>query len=172
MAYLLDINIFFQALTTARTKRLGPFGHWGASTFMTALRYDRIDALWVFNGAANGDAFRVYVETQLVPTLRRGDIVIMDNLSSHKTKAVSAATRSASTRLLFLPPYSSDLNPIEQAFAKLKHFLRKDQPLNRDDLWKTSAPSWKSSSLKNARTASPTKAIKWVKLSAKRSRIR
>ena len=103
---------------------------------MAALRQDRIDAPWVLDGPADGDAFRAYVETQLVPTLNRGDIVIMDNLGSHKIEAVRAAIRGAGARLLFLPPYSPDLNPIEQAFAKLKRFLRKDQPRSRDDLWK------------------------------------
>ena len=103
---------------------------------MAALRQDRIDAPWVLDGPVNGDAFRVYIETQLVPTLNRGDIVIMDNLGSHKIEAVRTAIRGAGAHLLFLPPYSPDLNPIEQAFAKLKHFLRKDQPRSRDDLWK------------------------------------
>ena len=91
---------------------------------------------WVLDGPVNGDAFRAYVETQLVPTLNRGDIVVMDNLGSHKIEAVRAAIRGAGAHLLFLPPYSPDLNPIEQVFAKLKHFLRKDQPRTRDDLWK------------------------------------
>ena len=113
-----------------------PFGHWGTSTFMAALRQDRIDAPWVLDGPVNGDAFRAYVETQLVPTLNRGDIVIMDTPGSHKIEAVRAAIRGAGAHLLFLPPYSPDLNPIEQVFAKLKHFLRKDQPRTRDDLWK------------------------------------
>ena len=103
---------------------------------MAALRQDRIDAPWVLDGPADGDAFRAYVETQLVPTPDRGDIVVMDNLGSHKIEAVRAAIRGAGAHLLFLPPCSPDLNPIEQVFAKLKHFLRKDQPRTRDDLWK------------------------------------
>ena len=113
-----------------------PFGHRGTSTFMAALRQDRIDAPWVLDGPADGDAFRAYVETQLVPTLDHGDIVVMDTPGSHKTDAVRAAIRGAGARLLFLPPCSPDPDPIEQAFAKLKHFLRKDQPRSRDDLWK------------------------------------
>ena len=113
-----------------------PFGHWGTSTFMAALRQDRIDAPWVLDGPADGDAFRVYIETQLVPTLNRGEIVVMDTPGSHKIDAVRAATRGAGARLLFPPPCSPDPDPIEQAFAKLKHFLRKDQPRSRDDLWK------------------------------------
>ena len=113
-----------------------PFSHRFASTFVAALRHDRIDAPWVLDGPINGDAFRIYVETQLVPTLGRGDIVIMDNLGSHKTEAVRAAIRGAGAHPLFLPPCSPDLNPIEQVFAKLKHFLRKDRPRTRDDLWR------------------------------------
>ena len=84
---------------------------------------------------AKGAALRIYVETQLVPTLSRGDIVIMDN-SSHKTEAVRAAARGAGARLLFLPPCSPDLKLTEQVLAKLKPFLRTDQPRTRDDLWK------------------------------------
>ena len=103
---------------------------------MAALRQDRIDAPRVLDGPVNGDAFRAYVETQLVPTLNRGDIVIMDTPGSHKIDAGRTAIRGAGVHLLFLPPCSPDLNPIEQAFAKLKHFLRKDQPRTRDDLWK------------------------------------
>ena len=106
------------------------------STFIAAMRHDRIDAPWVPGGPADGDAFQAYVETQLVPTLGRGDIVIMDNLGSHKTDVVRAAVRGAGARLLFLPPCSPDLNPIEQVFAKLKHFLRKDQPRTQGGLWK------------------------------------
>jgi transposase len=102
-----------------------PFGHWHTMTFLAALRCDRIDAPWVVDGPINGAAFRLYVETELVPTLKPGDIVVMDNLGSHKGKAVRAAIRAAGARLLFLPPYSPDLNPIEQVFAKLKHLMRK-----------------------------------------------
>ena len=85
---------------------------------------------------ADGDAFRAYVETRLVPTPDRGDIVVMDTPGSRKIDAVRAAIRGAGARLLFLPPCSSDPGPIEQAFAKLKRFLRKDQPRSRDDPWK------------------------------------
>ena len=118
-----------------RVRVSAPFGHWNTSTFIAALRHDRIDAPWVPDGPADG-AFQAYVETQLVPTLGRGDIVIMDNLGSHKTEVLRAAIRGAGVRLLFLPPCSPDLNLIEQVFAKLKHFLRKDQPRTQGDLWK------------------------------------
>ena len=94
-----------------------PFGHWNTSTFIAALRHDRIDAPWVLNGPVNGEAFRVYAEQVLAPTLKPGDVVVMDNLGSHKVKEVREAIRNAGARLLFLPPYSPDLNPIEQASA-------------------------------------------------------
>jgi transposase len=94
-------------------------------TFLAALRHDRVTAPWLIDGPINGDSFRVYVERVLVPTLRPGDIVIMDNLGSHKSPAVRHAIRAAGARLFFLPKYSPDLNPIEQFFAKLKHWLRK-----------------------------------------------
>jgi transposase len=94
-------------------------------TFLAALRHDRIEAPWFLEGPIDGDSFRLYVEKVLVPTLRPGDIVIMDNLGSHKAKAVRQFIRAAGAKLFFLPKYSPDLNPIEQAFAKLKHFLRK-----------------------------------------------
>jgi len=94
-------------------------------TFLAALRHDRIEAPWLLEGPIDGESFRLYVEKVLLPTLRTGDIVIMDNLGSHKSKAVRQIIRSAGAKLLFLPKYSPDLNPIEQVFAKLKHLLRK-----------------------------------------------
>lgn len=102
-----------------------PFGHWNTMTFLAALRHDRVDAPWLVNGPINGERFLVYVEKVLVPTLSPGDIVIMDNLGSHKVKAVRQAIRGVGARLIFLPKYSPDLNPIEKFFAKLKHGLRK-----------------------------------------------
>ena len=102
-----------------------PHGRWKTTTFLAALRHDRIDAPWLLEGPIDGESFRTYVEKVLVPTLRKGDIVIMDNLGSHKGKAVRALIRSAGAKLFFLPKYSPDLNPIEQVFAKLKHLLRK-----------------------------------------------
>ena len=103
-----------------------PYGHWKTSTFIAALRCDRIEAPWLLDGPVNAAAFLTYVEKILSPTLRSGDLVIMDNLSSHKGKAVRQAIRAAGAKLLFLPKYSPDLNPIEQVFAKLKHLLRKE----------------------------------------------
>jgi transposase len=102
-----------------------PHGRWKTMTFLAALRHDRIDAPWFIEGPIDGASFRVYVEKVLLPTLRPGDVVIMDNLGSHKGKAVRQLIRSAGAKLFFLPKYSPDLNPIEQLFAKLKHFLRK-----------------------------------------------
>jgi putative transposase len=102
-----------------------PYGHWNTTTFLAALRHDRIDAPWLLEGPIDGDSFTTYVERILAPTLRPGDIVIMDNLGSHKSKAVRQLIRSAGAKLIFLPKYSPDLNPIEQVFAKLKHLLRK-----------------------------------------------
>jgi transposase len=92
---------------------------------LAALRHHRIDAPWLFDGPIDGESFRTYVEKVLVPTLHPGDIVIMDNLGSHKAKAVRQLIRAAGAKLFFLPKYSPDLNPIEQVFAKLKHLLRK-----------------------------------------------
>ena len=94
-------------------------------TFLGALRYDRLAAPCLFDGPINGECFRAYVEQILLPSLKPGDVVIMDNLGSHKGLAVRRAIRAADAKLLFLPPYSPDLNPIEQVFAKLKTLLRK-----------------------------------------------
>lgn len=102
-----------------------PYGHWNTMTFLAALRQDRIEAPWLIDGPINGERFLLYIEQVLVPTLKPGDIVIMDNLGSHKAKAVRKAIRNAGAYLIFLPKYSPDLNPIEQVFAKLKHLLRK-----------------------------------------------
>ena len=102
-----------------------PYGHWNTMTFLAALRNDRIDAPWLIDGPINGDLFLLYVQQVLVPALRPGDVVIMDNLGSHKGRAVRSAIRNAGAHLIFLPKYSPDLNPIEQVFAKLKHLLRK-----------------------------------------------
>jgi putative transposase len=102
-----------------------PHGHWKTMTFMAALRHDRIEAPWVLDGPINGESFKTYVETVLAPTLLPGDIVVMDNLGSHKGKAIRRAIRAVGAKLFLLPKYSPDLNPIEQVFAKLKHLLRK-----------------------------------------------
>ena len=102
-----------------------PHGRWKTMTFLAALRHDRIDAPWFIEGPIDGESFRTYVAKVLLPTLRPGDIVVMDNLGSHKGKAVRQLIRSVGAKLFFLPKYSPDLNPIEQVFAKLKHLLRR-----------------------------------------------
>jgi transposase len=112
-----------------------PFGKWRTLTFLAALRYDRIDAPCVLDGPINGQSFTAWVEQFLVPTLNPGDVVIMDNLGSHKGAAVRDAIRSVGARLLFLPPYSPDLNPIEQVFAKLKLLLRKAAERSVEATW-------------------------------------
>ncbi len=102
-----------------------PHGHWKTMTFIAALRCDRIEAPWILDGPINAEAFKTYVEKVLAPTLLPGDLVIMDYLGSHKGRAIRQAIRAAGAKLIFLPKYSPDLNPIEQVFAKLKHLLRK-----------------------------------------------
>lgn len=113
-----------------------PHGHWKTLTFIGALRHDRIEAPCVFDGPINGQSFTAYVEQILVPTLRPGDVVVLDNLGSHKGHAVRQAIRAAGAKLFFLPPYSPDLNPIEQVFAKLKHVMRKAAERSLEDTWK------------------------------------
>lgn len=109
-----------------------PHGKWTTLTFIAALRCDRITAPCVFDGPINGESFRAYVEQFLLPTLSAGDVVVMDNLGSHKSKAVRDAIRSVGAHRLFLPAYSPDLNPIEQVFAKLKTLLRRARARNID----------------------------------------
>ena len=109
-----------------------PHGHWKTATFLAALRNDRIEAPCLFDGPINGERFLAYVEQFLIPTLKRDDIVILDNLGSHKGKAARAAVKKAGARLMFLPKYSPDLNPIEQLFSKVKGFVRKAAPRSLD----------------------------------------
>jgi transposase len=113
-----------------------PHGRWRTQTFLAGLRCDRIEAPCVFDGPINGQKFLAYVEQVLVPTLKPRDVVIMDNLGSHKSKAVRKAIRAVGAHVLFLPPYSPDLNPIEQVFAKLKHLLRRAEARTTDDIWR------------------------------------
>jgi transposase len=114
-----------------------PFGHWKTSTFLAALRWDGVCAPAVFDGPINGRSFTAYVEQVLAPSLKRGDIVVLDNLGSHRGKPARAAIRAKGAHLLFLPPYSPDLNPIEQVFAKLKHLMRKARARAVDETWPT-----------------------------------
>ena len=115
-----------------RVRAKAPFGHWNTMTFVAALRHDRIDAPWLIDRPMNGAIFRHYVEKVLQPTLRPQDIVIMDNLGSHRSRAVRTAIRQVGAKLFLLPKYSPDLNPIEQVFAKLKQLLRKECARSRE----------------------------------------
>ena len=112
-----------------------PHGHWKTTTFIGALRCDGLTAPMVVDGAVNGDVFRAYVEQVLAPTLKPGDIVVLDNLQSHKVEGVRAAIEAEGAEVRYLPPYSPDMNPIEQAFAKLKTLLRKAEARTVDALW-------------------------------------
>ena len=113
-----------------------PHGHWRTMTFVAALRHDQLTAPCIFDGPINGTSFLAYVEQQLARVLRPGDIVIMDNLGSHKSRAVRDGIKAAGARLWFLPSYSPDLNPIEQAFSKIKHSMRTAQKRNLEDTWR------------------------------------
>jgi transposase len=119
----------------ARLVAAVPHGHWRTSTFLAGLRHDGMVAPAVFDGAINGAAFRAYVEQALAPTLTAGDIVVLDNLASHKVAGVREAVEARGASLIFLPPYSPDLNPIEPAFAKLKQMIRTAAPRAREGLW-------------------------------------
>lgn len=114
-----------------------PWGHWKTTTFVAGLRYDKISAPCVLDGAMDGPGFLTYVERILVPSLSEGDVVVMDNLPAHKVEGVRQLIEAANARLIYLPPYSPDLNPIELAFAKLKALLRKAAARTRDTLWDT-----------------------------------
>ncbi len=119
-----------------RLKGYTPHVHCNTMSFIAALRYDALTAPCVFDGPINGLSFRAYVEQLLVSTLNPGDIVIMDNLGSHKAKVIRDIIRAAGARLWFLPPYSPDLNPIEQTFAKIKHWMRMAQKRTIEEAWR------------------------------------
>jgi transposase len=112
-----------------------PHGHWKTTTFVAGLRSTALTAPCVIDGPMNGNAFLAYVEQILAPSLKPGDIVVLDNLSAHKVPGVREAIATADARLLYLPPYSPDFNPIEQLFAKLKALLRKAAERSVDALW-------------------------------------
>ena len=125
------------AATGQRLVAKVPFGHWKTMTFIAGLRCDGLCAPYVFDGPINGQNFLAWVEQCLAPTLKPGDIVVLDNLGSHKNRAVRQAIRAVGARLIFLPPYSPDLNPIEQVFAKLKTLLRKVDARSVEETWKS-----------------------------------
>ena len=112
-----------------------PHGHWKTTTFVGALRLSGMTAPMVIDGPMNGAWFLAYVHQVLAPTLKPGDVVIMDNLAAHKSTPIKDAMEAVGARLLFLPPYSPDLNPIENAFAKLKAMLRKAAARSIEQLW-------------------------------------
>ena len=112
-----------------------PYGHWKTTTFIAALRSDGLTAPTVVDGAVDGSIFLAYVRQQLIPTLRPGDIVVMDNLQSHKVVGVRQAIAAAGASVVYLPPYSPDFNPIEQVFAKVKAILRKKAERTVEGLW-------------------------------------
>lgn len=118
-----------------RLKAHAPYGHWKTQTFIAGLRAHGLTAPWVIDGPMNRAVFEAYVETQLAPTLQKGDIVILDNLSSHKSEKAELCIKAKGARLLFLPAYSPDLNPIEMAFSKLKAHLRGRGVRTIDALW-------------------------------------
>lgn len=122
-----------------RGKRLhaaAPFGHWGTQTFIAGLRHDGLTAPWVLDGPMNRTAFDIYIETQLAPTLSKGEVVMLDNLAVHKSAKAASLLKDCGAWFLFLPAYSPDLNPIEMAFAKLKAHLRKAKARSIGALWR------------------------------------
>ncbi len=113
-----------------------PFGHWHTQTFIAGLSHDGLIAPWVLDGAMNRDSFETYVMRELAPALRPGQIVVADNLSSHKSDRALNLLRAQGNDLIFLPPYSPDLNPIEMAFSKLKTLIRKAAARTYEALWR------------------------------------
>lgn len=126
-----------RSLSGTRVTAKVPHGHWKTTTFLAALRTSGLTAPVVVDGAINGEIFLAYVQQHLAPTLRPGDIVIMDNLSSHKRAGVREAIEAAGAKLLYLPPYSPDLNPIENAFSKFKWLLKSVSERTVEALWET-----------------------------------
>ena len=119
-----------------RLKAYAPHGKWRTMTFVGALRHDQLTAPCGFDGPINGTCFKAYVQQVLLPALNPGDIVTMDNLGSHKAKVIREMIKEAGARLWFLPPYSPDLNPIEQTFSQIKHWMRMAQKRSREETWK------------------------------------
>ena len=128
-----------RSLRGARLEADAPFGHWRTQTFIAGLRVDELTAPWVLDGPMNRAAFETYIETQLAPCLQPGEVVIADNLSSHKSAVAQAFLKAQGNWLLFLPPYSPDLNPIEMAFSKLKAHLRRMKARTFDTLFESVA---------------------------------
>jgi transposase len=119
-----------------RLRLSAPFGHWKTHTFIAGLRCHELSAPWIIDGPITRLSFEVYIETQLAPTLHKGDVVILDNLAVHKSEKAAQYLKQRGAWFLFLPPYSPDMNPIEQAFAKIKAHLRKAEARTFDALWR------------------------------------
>ena len=117
-----------------------PAGHWKTTTMLAAIGLDGVEAPWTLDGAMDADAFLVYVEHVLVPTLGGGEIVVLDNLSSHKHPGVAALIESAGAEVWYLPPYSPDMNPIEMVFSKIKQSLRTLKRRTKEALWQSMQP--------------------------------
>ena len=128
-------RLYGRAPRGERCRAAVPYGHWKTTTFTAGLRAGGLAAPMILDGPMDGDAFRAYVTQVLVPELERGDVVVMDNLPAHKVSGVRNAIEAAGAKLLYLPPYSPDLNPIEMAFAKLKALLRAAAARTIPDLW-------------------------------------
>ena len=124
------------ALVGQRLIDHAPFGHWNTQTFIAGLGHDGLIAPWVLDGAMNRASFETYVEKELVPALKPGQVVVADNLSSHKSPRVVELLAAKGCEIIFLPPYSPDLNPIEMAFSKLKTLIRKAAARTYQTLWK------------------------------------
>lgn len=133
------VRAYGRSLGGSRLVGAAPHGHWKTTTFVAGLRSTGIVAPLALDRPMTGELFRAYVEQILAPTLQRGDVVVMDNLSAHKVAGVRDAIVAVGASVLYLPPYSPDLNPIEQVFAKLKAILRKAAARSRDALWDTIA---------------------------------
>ena len=129
------IRLRGRALRGRRLRGSAPHGHWKITTFTAGLRAGGVTAPMVLDGPMNAECFKAYVNQVLVPTLKPGDIVVMDNLSAHKSEDIRSAIEAAGAELRYLPPYSPDLNPIEQAFSKLKAHLRKHKERSVENLW-------------------------------------
>ena len=146
-----------------RVKASAPFGHWATQTFIAALRCDGLTAPWIVDRPMNRTIFETWVETQLAPTLQPGDLVILDNLASHKSEKAGAIVKERGAWFLFLPPYSPDLNPIEMAFAKLKAHLRRSAPGPSTPSGERAVTSAASTPPKNAGTTSRPPAMRHIK---------
>jgi len=119
-----------------RLRMSAPFGHWKTHNFLAGLRCSELSAPWVIDGPITRNVFEVYIEMQLAPTLHNGDVVILDNLAVHKSEKAAQCLKQRGAWFLFLPPYSPDMNPIEQVFAKIKAHLRKAEARTYDALWR------------------------------------